>query len=370
MTRPTAAEVKWLNQASCAYDAWIASSKAYLIAQGATFFDYSAWAWGRYMAIAAKRQALDKQRRAAGDREIKDRLDEIMKDGQGIGAEYRLTRARSRAIAAIVDMTSERGRLYCSYEGLARAASISSRSACTIRAELESLGVLKRTRTGGLRGDGAKCSNKYTVKYNRLREVLGIENKWDSKYTSGHSEKNGWVASLHPTVFMDITNAYYSQDGYAHYSRSARQMRRLAQRARECGKLVGMKFQSGGNVLNEQEFCALTALLNQKRSSIINPLRYLTPKNMLPDVKKTNKCTLQSSSSDDQATPDKPRFTTKHLNPILRDHLNLLPASKQHEIVTYIDSHIATFTHKKLAILAGNQLLKVQLQAAKALPNR
>ena len=120
-------------------------------------------------------------------------------------------------------LATSSGVLYCSYDGLARAARVSPRSAHSIRAELERLGVLERVRTGGRAEDGSRQSNKYIVKWDKLRDILGIACCYASN----------WHGELQRTVERKpFHNVYYNYEGYAHYSKSARQKRRERQRAR------------------------------------------------------------------------------------------------------------------------------------------
>lgn len=264
---------------------WAASAREHVEAQGKEFFDYKhTWLPARELAIRAYRRACDRSRRKSGDREILERL-ESARSGAEDASSYKLTPARGKVIAAIVRMASDSGRLFCSYLTLARRAGVSARTACAVRSELEGLGILERVRTGGKAADGSCHSNKYTVKWNALRDVLGIPNRWESRYpldTRGMFTRS------------PVPNVYYSYEGYAHYSQSERQRRRLAQRARiskaahaEKALQVGLvvaenplvdrqsNFDSMEENANDQVFCALTELIKQNKPNTSQPERTL-----------------------------------------------------------------------------------------------
>lgn len=259
----------WLLESQAAMLSWAASVRAHYEARGTEFFDHCAWERERDAAISAYRRAYDRYRRRQGDREITERLEAL--EGRARDGGYKVTSARRRVIQAVVRVASESGRLYCGYATLASLARVSPKSACTVRAELEALGVLERVRTGGKAADGRTQSNKYTVKWNVLRDVLGIANRWETRYPEDTAYN---VRRRH-------ANVYYSYEGCAHYSQSARQMRRLAKRAREAaeeraraGAAAVENYKSarlGGlpaveNDAVEQDFYALTVLPTHKRS--------------------------------------------------------------------------------------------------------
>ena len=85
---------------------------------------------------------------------------------------------------------------------------------------------------------------------------------------------------------------YYNYEGYAHYSKSARQKRRERQRAREHAALAAQapkvdnhveksapekrtKAMGLENEASDQGFCALTDLKERKTSKILQPVRSL-----------------------------------------------------------------------------------------------
>ena len=205
---------------------WAASSQERAEREGRAFFDYQhSWLPARQRAVMAYRRACERSRRKKGDLEIARRLEEL--EGKERPGGYKITPARRKLIAAVVRTASNSGRIYCSYLALARKAGVSARTACTVRAELESLGVLERVRTGGQAADGTRRTNKYTVKWNALRDALGIVNRWESKYpdsTVRLTRDNGSRRGL---------NVFFSYEGCAHYSRSERQRRRIAKRLRD-----------------------------------------------------------------------------------------------------------------------------------------
>lgn len=259
----------WLLESQAAMLSWAASVRAHYEARGEGFFDHRAWEIERDAAMAAYRRAYGRYRRKQGDREIIERLESL--EGKARDGGYKVTSARRRVIQAVVRVASESGRLYCGYASLASLARVSPKSACTVRAELEALGVLERVRTGGKASDGRCQSNKYTIKWNVLRDVLGIANRWDTSYPEDTT----------CNVRRRRANVYYSYEGCAHYSQSARQMRRLAKRAREAaeeraraGSAAVENYMSGRlggvpaveNDAVEQDFYALTVLPTHNNS--------------------------------------------------------------------------------------------------------
>ena len=260
--------------------------KAHYEAQGAEFFDHRQWQLDGFYAQCLYREAAKRYRKRQGDRQILARLDEL----RGTSAEeggYKVTEARRKVIRALVGLASSSGVLYCGYDGLAREARVSPRSACTIRSELERLGVLERIRTGGISEGGARQSNKYIVMWDALREALGIPSAYASEWRVRHPR------TVERSVFR---NVYYNYEGFAHYSRSARQKRRERQRAREHARAVMERARrayvenaaavenprpDGGpqvvenpeNDRCEQGFCALTTLKELKTSKIFQPAR-------------------------------------------------------------------------------------------------
>ena len=96
-------------------------------------------------------------------------------------------------------------------------------------ADLERSGILVRLSTGGLRSDGARATNRYTLFHNRLREALGLESRWESKYDGNATDR-----MVKPSSCLNGGyNAYFNYERFAHFSESARQRRRFQQRWRE-----------------------------------------------------------------------------------------------------------------------------------------
>ena len=290
-------DAQWQSQRRDAWERWSASSRARAESAGKAFFDYAAWLAGRAAAVARHRRALEAERRRKGDAELKEAAESLVgsfcpgvpcrEDGTG---GYRMTKSRAKVIAAIVATAADTGRLFSSYASLARRAGVSERTACTVRSELESLGALVRVRTGGKSAEGRGQSNKYTVMHNRLREILGVEVRWESRY-------EGEVGTV-PAV----PNPYFNFEGFAHYSRSERQRRRLRQRAKAAaqqhsaeleamvkrafkgffdivenpsllGETAGGKLSAAEKQGDELQFCALTELKNRNKPSCPEPKR-------------------------------------------------------------------------------------------------
>ena len=275
-------KTRWQLQKRVAASVWQRDAKAYYEEQGAEFFDFGQWQLDQAYASYLYHESIKRYRKRQGDRQILARLDELNNVPREDGG-YKVTGARRKVIRAIVGLATSSGVLYCSYDGLARAARVSPRSAHSIRAELERLGVLKRVRTGGRAEDGSRQSNKYIVKWDKLRDILGIACCYASN----------WHGELQRTVERKpFHNVYYNYEGYAHYSKSARQKRRERQRAREHAALAAQapkvdnhveksapekrtKAMGLENEASDQGFCALTDLKERKTSKILQPVRSL-----------------------------------------------------------------------------------------------
>lgn len=141
-------KTRWQLQKRVAASVWQRDAKAYYEEQGAEFFDFGQWQLDQAYASYLYHESIKRYRKRQGDRQILARLDELNNVPREDGG-YKVTGARRKVIRAIVGLATSSGVLYCSYDGLARAARVSPRSAHSIRAELERLGVLKRVRTGG-----------------------------------------------------------------------------------------------------------------------------------------------------------------------------------------------------------------------------
>ncbi len=266
---PMSKRERWLVERETARLVWRRDARAHRRRTGGAAYDCDQWRLDRACAQAAFAAAARRARKRAGDAEILSRLELKGREDPCCGA-YRLTPARRKVIAAVVRLASDSGMLYCGYDGLARAARVSPRTACAVRAELERDGVLKRVRTGGRSADGVRQSNRYVVKWGALRDLLGIESRW------GELDNPNALA-----LWLMPRNSYYNYEGCAHYSRSERQKRRLAKREREA-RIIGSALRvspdfvenpSGGlpatagahvenseNGMPEQGFCALTTL--------------------------------------------------------------------------------------------------------------
>ena len=266
---------------------WQVDLIAYHKSQGIEFFNYAGWQKRRWIAMSSFFRARERHRRKMGDLEILDRLATVSARERRQG-DYHLTRARCKVIAAVVRLGAESGMIYCSYAGLARKARVSERTAFSVRSELEELGVLVRVRTGGRNAAGDVQSNKYFVRYNILRDLLGVENRWDERRVDPVSEFRTWA------MLRRRPNPFFNYDGFAHLSNSERQKRRVAMREREAARLEQQKqrlavenfedprpqrlprtVENPKNGLFEQAFCALTELKTQKRSFIYQPDRSL-----------------------------------------------------------------------------------------------
>lgn len=281
-------KARWHIERKTACLVWQRDAKGYCEAQGGEFFDHHQWEYDKLYASSLYRQAAKQYRKRQGDKQILARLDELVNAPREEG-EYKITRARRKVIRAVVALATSSGVLYCGYDGLARAARVSPRSACSIRAELERLGVLERIRTGGRAEDGMRQSNKYIVIWDKLREILGIACCYASEW---HVECPRMVER------SPFRNVYYNYEGCAHFSRSKRQRRRERQRAREHARAVMDRAARGhvenpGDVENpilkewldavensendchDQGFCALTALKALKTPKIFQPVRSL-----------------------------------------------------------------------------------------------
>jgi len=299
-------EAQWQSQRRDAWESWSNASRERAERDGRPFFDFRVWLAGYAAAVARHRRALEAERRGKGDAEIKRAAAELVgslcpgvRGDASFPDGYKMTPKRAQVIFAVVDAVASSGRLYASYAGLAAMAGVSQRTACSVRSELERLGVLVRVRTGGKGADGRGQSNKYTVMHNRLREILGVEVRWESRYEG----EVGTVAA--------VANPYFNYEGCAHYSRSERQRRRVAQRARAArldrceeleaavkryfkgffaivenpdllGETPSGKGAAPGKPGDDLQFCALTELKTQNKPSCPEPKRTIV-ENLCPN---------------------------------------------------------------------------------------
>lgn len=286
---------------------WQLDLMAYHKAEGREFFNFAGWQRGRCLAMISWMRSRDLHRRKMGDLEILERLASVSKSERREG-DYHLTRARCKVMAAVVRLATESGMVYCSYAGLARKAGVSERTACSVRSELEGYGVLVRVRTGGRNANGENQSNKYYVRWNALRELLGIENRWEERRAAeGISRFRVWA------MLTRRVNPYFNYEGFAHFSKSERQKRRVAKRAREAEQRKRLAGALAVETLTrkeskklprfvenpekqklEQGFCALTNLSTLKKSFIYQPGRSFLLE-LDPNVENS---TRQSRSSD------------------------------------------------------------------------
>ena len=243
-------KTRWQLQKRVAASVWQRDAKAYYEEQGAEFFDFGQWQLDQAYASYLYHESIKRYRKRQGDRQILARLDELNNVPREDGG-YKVTGARRKVIRAIVGLATSSGVLYCSYDGLARADALE---------------------------DGSRQSNKYIVKWDKLRDILGIACCYASN----------WHGELQRTVERKpFHNVYYNYEGYAHYSKSARQKRRERQRAREHAALAAQapkvdnhveksaKAMGLENEASDQGFCALTDLKERKTSKILQPVRSL-----------------------------------------------------------------------------------------------
>ena len=263
-------KTRWQLERRTARFVWQRDSRRHIEALGRSFFDFYQWELDKSHAKLVHRANADRHRRLKGNEEIEAALAKLEGVERPDGA-YRITKARRRVISAIIALASESGRLYCSYDALARAARVSARTAFTVRSELERLGILERLRTGGKSLDGGCQSNKYTVKWNALRDLLSVDNRWDTSYPDNTRDN----------VARPVPNVYFNYQGCAHFYRSDRQRRRTARRMAtlkgrvitraEVENLVENLVENaggrtvkerGGTVFHglEKEFCTVTEL--------------------------------------------------------------------------------------------------------------
>lgn len=323
----------WLLESEAAMASWQLSVKEYLQKSNNEFFDYHVWEDERAKAILAYKRSLDRLRRKEGDREIVDRLSVLEGRIRPTG-KLKITRARRKVISAIVRIASDSGRLYCSYNTLARKAGVSMRTACSVRSELEEIEVLERVRTGGKSSDGSCQSNKYTVKWCNLRNTLDIPNKWGTRYP-GDTREN---------ISVQVANVWYNYEGYAHYSQSERQRRRIAKRAQESvSKRASEAFlkvensmkgccegvEAATNELSQQAFCAVTVLQSQKISKILQPA---TP-SLLVESSSSRICTRQSRSLDLKPIS----FNLSEISQNLKAQLNRINQSRLPFLIEEVD---------------------------------
>lgn len=275
-----AGETRWFLERRAAQYEFQRSVKDHYASLGHDFFDHRQWKLDCAWASLQHKEALDRYRRRMGDCEILQRLADLSQGRRIAESGYKVTAARRKVIEALVRLVSKSSVLYCSYASLAREAGVSARTAHTMRAELEHVGVLARIRTGGKAADGSRQTNKYIVSWQRLRALLDIESKWGSRRRS----------VVEPHWYRP--NVYYNYEGYAHYSRTARQIRRIKQRIRELMEARAQKraeavekamhnlaaalpsyVEKSENEASDQAICTVTTLKTLKSPKIFQPRR-------------------------------------------------------------------------------------------------
>ena len=186
--------------------------------QGLPFFDYDEWLTGKFFAQAKQRKDCEDRRRQAGDAEIIGASQAAI--GHIVGTQ-KWTKSCAAVLSTVIKSCTTTGMLFMGAEGLAINANVSRRTAFSVRDTLEQLGVLIRVSTGGKNEAGKTCANRYYIKYNTLRELLGVHNKWKSKYAD----------------IPDATGAhrFFNSDGYAHVCKYDRVIRKELHHACEAG---------------------------------------------------------------------------------------------------------------------------------------
>ena len=258
-------EDREMAERTIAFQAHLRSTVAWYASRGITFID---WNTERESAIARYWDHLDRRRLAAieyderrrslGDEEIIECAEEYAIEyvsrkaarmgrrepsGGGVSGggdtEHAaatggptgllITPERVRILRYILNCVHASARYWASRKTVALACSVGEATVQRFIRDLERAGVLVRIKTGGIREDGSRATNEYTLFHNRLRELLGVENKWKSKYdTDAASRIDKPLGSLGKPY-----NPYFNYSGFAHFSQSARQRRRLQRRWRE-----------------------------------------------------------------------------------------------------------------------------------------
>ena len=281
----------WM-QGKLAQQSFRDSVARYAERNGKTYVD---WHAGRAAALEEHRRRAEQERRAFEEKRRRDGDAEIMVRAEELAAAYRKARAarlkatkgaaavgegkspsatgtpasgllitpeRLPILAEVLERCHTSSRYYASRTSVAAASGAGEATVQRFIAELERAGVLVRLRTGGLRADGSRATNRYTLDHNRLRELLGIENRWASKYDGDYLSR----------VFLRPVNPYFSGEGYAHCSKSERQARRLRARARAAAGVVENPRAASANEQNRRSHPADTVTALLKNQKTIRPL--------------------------------------------------------------------------------------------------
>lgn len=344
------AKTKWINDMFDAKDRWKADVKNYYIKKGTAFFDCARWEIERAKAQITFDKQRDQERRELGDRELLAQIQLHLKK-KTTPKKFSITKTRAKVLCAIVKLGSESGRLYCSSAGLAREARVGRSTAEGVKRELECLGVLERVRTGGIHANGTRQSNKYNIIYNKLRELLGVENRWETKYLT---------QSDHKGLQYPIVNPFFNYEGYAHYSQTERQKRRIRARLR---KLEREK--ASGIINDDMVFQALTELKDLKSSNKQQEI----PPMLIRSLKSLKYCTPQSGSKYRQAKPDTEIHLISKLNTHFQDRLSALPLSDQKWITNAVQRYLNRH-HKNNSLRAGNAYFEMLLDATESQLNQ
>ena len=206
---------------------------------GPSFFDYDAWQQAQREICEMHRAELDRKRRAEGNAEIimaaselaeawiRARKENFTPSEKTPVTGLLMTPERARILEVLTMLVTDSCRLYASRTTIASRAEVGEATVQRFLHDLEKHGALERIRTGGKFGDKHQ-TNRYTVKWNVLRDLLGVENKWKSKYPEDTTDR----------VAIRVPNVYYNYEGFAHCSKSERQKRRLRARERAAMALI------------------------------------------------------------------------------------------------------------------------------------
>lgn len=227
-----------------------ANAERWMAENGIRRFDGRAFRRARTEAIARERERRIERWRRAGDAQIRLRIRIACE--RGASAAIPVTPAMCDVVSALLAMARGTCLVWASSRTIARSAGRSRRTACWALAALEEAGCLRRIESGGMRTDGARRTNLYSLDHQRMRQVLGIRCERASRYDAPAGPAGSFAASA-PDMLRraravsrgrraHTADAYWSGDGF---SRGRHRAGRLE------------KMRKGRKMADEQGVCTL-----------------------------------------------------------------------------------------------------------------
>jgi len=211
----------WLSEKQAAGERWKRSRAEYFERTGKAEAyrkrgeEYQKFLKTKEAAAEADREAY----RLKGDNRIKEALAGACVPYGHDPDKAELSRAERDIASVVIDLCSGSGVLFASAATIGRMAKRSRRAVNTLLARLESLKILQRLSSGGIRlATGERRSNRYRLRYEALRDFLGIT----------------WLPEIDdPSENLNTRKAFWNSNGFCRFSNTDRADRRRRQREHE-----------------------------------------------------------------------------------------------------------------------------------------